>query len=156
MKVFFRAAILVIAFFIGLGLYHQVADAGEPSTSHSASADSGGASASTSASISRPWTEGENYTGHGNAVVGLSASTGDFFGSDSASSRGGYDDCQVSVTIKSRTLFGVAILYPSSSGPSTSVSAYSGEYLDSSSAYTSGYVYMLPTTEDSDYWPDQP
>lgn len=154
MKVFFRAVILVLAFFIGLGMYHQETNAGEPSTSHSASANSGGASASTSASIGHPWTEGESYTGHGNAVAGLSASTGDFFGSDSASSRGAYDDCQVSVTIESYTFLGVVILYESSSGPSASVSAYSGEYVDSSSAYTSGYVYMSSTTEASDYWPD--
>ena len=154
MKAFFIAAILAVAFFIGLGTYHQEANAGTPSVSHSVSAHSGGASASTSASIADPWTDGESYTGGGNAVVGMSASTGDFFGSDSESSRGGYDSSPISVTIESTSFLGIVVLYQSSSGPSTSVSAYSGEYVSSSSAYTSGYVYMSSTTEKDDYWPD--
>jgi len=156
MRNFFFAATFVVAFSIGIGIYNHGASAGDPSISIHVSANSGGAKAYPYPSISGPWTEGESYTGHGTALATLRGSIGDFFDSGSeAGTRWDYDDAGISVTIKPRINFaGIRVLYEDRSYPYASVSAYSGEYLDETTAYSWGWIYMYPSTDGSDYWPD--
>ena len=156
-KVFFVGlTLLVTVFSLSLTFYNQYVSAGIPSIDHNVRAGAGGAEAYPYPSISGPWTEGESYDGHGTALAAQSASVGDFHGSESeAYNRWDYDNDEISVTIKTFIDFaGIRILYQSRSYPYAAVWAYSNEYVDEATAYSSGWIYMSSTTDDSDYWPD--
>lgn len=154
MRSIFVAATLVVAFFLGLGVYNHIASAGDPSITHHVGAGSWGAEAYPSPSISSPWTEGESYTGHGTALAALRGSFGDFFYPDSeAVTRWDFEDKGISVTIESRSIFGGKWLYEKRSYPYAVVYTYLGEYLDGASAYSSGWIYMYSSTDDWDNWP---
>lgn len=155
MKSFFVAITLVITCFIGLETYNQKVSAGEPSISHSASAESWGATGSTSVGLGSPWTEGETYTGHGSVTVGIAV---EWHGMNPEDPYfyGGYDDGENRVEVKTFIDFlGIKILYLSTDSPS----AYAypldwDERVTEASAYVSGWLYMLSPDPESDTWPD--
>ena len=150
-------SLVINVFSLYLSVYIRGVSAGMPGIEHKVRAGAGGAEAYPYPSISGPWREGERYDGHGTALAAMAVSTGDFHGMGSGSdayNRWDYDNDEIKVTIKTFIdIFGIKLLFEERSYPKAEIWAFSGEYVDESTAYSSGWIYMLTTTDDSDHWP---